>query len=148
MNLREKLENTLHDAMRSGNTTAKNTIRMALTNIKLAEVQKGAKLDDPEIVNILQKEIKSRKETIADAEKAHRQDIIDSTQQEIMVIEPFLPKQLTDDELKILISQVIAEINAQSMTDMGKVMKTALPKVQGQASNEAVSRITRELLNK
>jgi uncharacterized protein len=148
MNLREKLEAALHDAMRSGDNISKQTIRMALSNIKLTEVQKGARLDDAEIINILQKEIKSRKETIIDAEKAKRQDIIDATKAEIKVIETFLPQQMAEDELKILVSQAISEVNAQGMTDMGKVMKVVLPKVQGRASNDLVSKAVRELLNK
>lgn len=148
MNLKQRLETALHDAMRAGDTTAKETIRMALASIKFNEVQKGSALEENDVLNLLQKEIKSRKETIVDAEKAHRQDIITQTQSEIKIIETFLPQQLSEEELKGIILQAINEINAQNVSDMGKVMKIVLPKLQGKAPNDAVSKIVKELLNK
>jgi hypothetical protein len=147
MELKQKLENDLHQAMKTGDNLTKQTVRMALSNIKLAEIQKGSPLEDVEIIGLLQKEIKMRSETILDAEKINRQDIITDAKSEIKVIENYLPQQLDQEELNTLVKQAISEVNAQTMSDMGKVMKIVLPKVQGRASNDIVSKTVRESLN-
>ena len=147
MELKLKLENDLHTAMKNNDNTTKQTIRLALSNMKLVEVQKGAPLEDSEIIALLQKEIKSRNETILDAEKINRQDIIEAAKSEIKVIETYLPKQMDSAELIQIIKASIAETNAQSMSDMGKVMKVALAIVQGRSSNDNVSKAVRELLS-
>lgn len=147
MGLKSKLESDLLTAMKNGDNTTKTTIRMILTNMKLTEVQKGSALDDNEILSILQKEIKSRNETISDAEKINRTDIIDSTKAEIKVIESYLPQQMSQEELVALVKQAITDSDAKSMSDMGKVMKIALPKIQGRAANDMVSKAVRDLLS-
>jgi uncharacterized protein len=147
MGLKQKLENDLHSAMKSGDNNAKQTIRLALSNMKLIEVQKGSALEDSEIISLLQKEIKSRNETIIDAEKINRQDIIDAAKSEIKVIEAYLPQQLNQTELVEIIKMAISETNPQGMSDMGKVMKIAMVKVQGRSSNDNVSKTVRELLS-
>lgn len=148
MSLKQKLEEKLKEAMRAQDVVTKQVIRMALTNIKLAEVQKGSPLEDNELLALLQKEIKMRNETILDAQKANREDIIEANKAEIKVIETFLPQQLGETQIKEIVAAAIAEVNAQGMSDMGKVMKCVLPKIQGQASNDMVSKTVRELLNK
>ena len=147
MSLKQRLENDLHVAMKSGDNNAKQTIRLALSNMKLAEVQKGSPLEDIEIVSLLQKEIKSRSETILDAVKINRQDIIDEAKAEIKIIETYLPQQLTQDELTEIIKSAISETNALGMSDMGKVMKVAQAKVLGRSSNDNVSKTVREMLS-
>ena len=146
MGLKTKLESDLLNAMKSGDNTAKQTIRMILTNIKLTEVQKGSPVQDNEILSILQKEIKSRNETITDAEKINRKDIIDSTRAEIKFIETYLPQQMSPSDLNDIVKQAIIEVDAKSISDMGKVMKVVLPKVQGRAANDAVSKAVKDLL--
>jgi uncharacterized protein len=146
MEIKQKLENDLHKAMKSGDNTTKQTVRMALTNMKMAEIQKGGPLEDIEIIALLQKEIKMRSETILDAEKINRQDIINDARLEIKVIENYLPQQLGHEELIQIVKEAISEVNAQSMSDMGKVMKIALIKVQGRAPNDVVSKTVREYL--
>ena len=148
MNTKEKLQFELKEALRSGENVRKTTIRMALSSIKLAEVEKGSELDEASLINIIQKEIKIRQEAIQDGKKADRPDLVDSNQAEIDVLESFLPKQLSENDLKEMIIQVIAEVEAASPTDMGKVMKTLLPRVQGRAPNDLVSRLVREMLIK
>ena len=148
MNTKEKLQFELKEALRSGDNIRKTTIRMALSSIKLAEVEKGSALDEAGFINIIQKEIKIRQEAIQDGKKAARPDLVDSNQAEINVLESFLPKQLTENDLKQIIIQVITEVQATSPTDMGKVMKTLLPRVQGRAPNDLVSRLVREILIK
>jgi Uncharacterized conserved protein len=148
MDTKEKLQSELKEALRSGNNVRKTTIRMALSSIKLAEVEKGSALDEATLISIIQKEIKIRQEALQDALKADRMDLIDANKAEINVLESFLPKQLSDDELRKMIIEVISEVQATTPTDMGKVMKSLLPRIQGRAPNDQVSRLVRELLTK
>ena len=148
MELKLKLENDLKDAMRSGDDVKKNSIRMVIAAIKLAQVEKGDLLDDQAIVGLVQKEIKSRKESIADAEKANRPDLISAANEEIKALEMYLPAQLTQEELTVLVQAAIIESGATLPNDMGKVMKLLVPQVQGKAPNDQISRTVRQLLEK
>ena len=148
MELKQQLENALREAMLSNNDLRKQTIRMALAAIKFAEIEKGKSVDEDGISAILQKEIKSRREAIQDAEKAHRLDLIESGKAEISVLESFLPKQLSDPEIQALVETAIAETQANEMADMGKVMKVLVPRLQGRAPGYRVSQIVRQMLQK
>ncbi len=146
MPVKQQLETALHEAMRSGNDLHKRTIRMALAAIKLTEVEQRGALDDAVVITLLQKEIKSRREAIQDAEKAQRPDLIAASQQEIGVLETFLPQAMPEEELKALIQAAIQEVGASAPGDMGKVMKAILPRVQGRAANDQVSKLVKTLL--
>jgi uncharacterized protein YqeY len=146
MTLKTTLEEKLKDAMRNNLVTARNTIRIVLTSIKLAEVERGKALEDNEIIAILQKEIKMRKETILEAEKGAREDIIKATQEEIGVLENYLPKQMSQDEVRAIIAKIITDVNAVDIKDMGKVMKLAVPEIAGKASNDLISQTVRAML--
>ena len=126
----------------------KSSIRMVIAAIKLAQVEKGDLLDDQAIVSLVQKEIKSRKESIADAEKANRPDLISAAQAEIKALEMYLPTQMTQEELNALAQAAINESGATLPNDMGKVMKLLVPQVQGKAPNDQISRTVRQLLEK
>jgi uncharacterized protein YqeY len=131
--------------MRAGDALRKSTLRMALTSIKLTEVDKG-ELDDNAMLAILQKEVKSRKETIADAERSGRPDMIETANAEIAILEVFLPEQLSDEELKELARQAIEESGASSMREMGQVMKILVPRLEGRATGKQASEAVRNLL--
>lgn len=146
METKKKLELALHDAMRSNNELRKRTIRMALANIKMAEIDSRDTLDEGGVLIILQKELKSRKESIIDAQKADRPDFITIAEAEIKVIEEFLPEPMDDEALKELVRSIILEISANGLKDMGKVIKLVITRVQGRASGDQVSRFVRELL--
>jgi uncharacterized protein YqeY len=146
MNTKQKLEAALLDAMRTSNEVYKRTIRMVLSSIKLEEVAKRGSLDESQIIAILQKEIKLRREAIEDARKANRPDLLQANEAEIAALETFLPTQLSETEVRQIAEETIAELNAASMADMGKVMKALLSKLQGRASNELAGRIVRQLL--
>lgn len=147
MTSKQELETALRNAMKSGDEVSKRTIRMVLTSIKLAEVEKGTEISESDLASIVQKEIKIRKETIQDAEKGNRPDLVEANLAEIRVLESFLPKQLSEDELIAVINRAISQVGASSLADMGKVMKVLIPQIKGQAPNELVSRIVRQLLN-
>lgn len=146
MSLRQKLETELFESMRSKNEDRKRTIRMAISNIKLAEVEQKKPLDDQAIIGVLYKEIKIRKEKIEDAKKGGRDAIIQEAEKEIAILQEFLPKMMDEQELVKIANSVIQELNAKSMKDMSAVMKTMIDRTKGQAPNENISRIVRELL--
>lgn len=148
MTIKEALDNALKESLKSGDIPRKNTIRLALAAIKQIEVDKRVILDDSGVIPVLQKEVKNRKETIADAEKAGRPETILALQEEIKILEAFLPKEIDPSELKTLIEKAIADVGATSPADMGKVMKQVVPLVQGRASGDTISKAVRECLNK
>jgi uncharacterized protein len=146
MELRLQLESSLKESLKSKDEIKKQTIRMVLAAVKFKEIEKGSTLDDNGIIDIIQKEIKSRRESIQDALKANRLDIVETTTQEISILKTFLPEQFTEEEIQILVKTAIDEVQARGINDMGKVMKAILPKIQGRASNEQVSKIVRNSL--
>jgi len=103
-------------------------------------------LDEPGIAAILQKEIKIRQEAVQDAEKANRPDLIAAAKAEQAVIDTFLPQQLSDAEIEVMVKEAIVETNAIGPADMGKVMKAVMPKTQGRAAGEKINQIVRRLL--
>lgn len=146
METRARLENDLKTAMRSNDDLRKRTIRMALAAIRLAQIEKGAALDENAVIAILQKEVKSRRETIADAQKAIRPDLVTGAEQEIGVLEQYLPKQLDSTELDRLALEAIQESGAKTPADTGKVMKILMPKIQGRAPGDQVNLAVRRQL--
>jgi uncharacterized protein YqeY len=127
MDLKSTLQSDLKDAMRRGEETRKSTIRMALSAMKLAEVEKDAHMDEAAYLAVIQKEIKSRRDTIADAERANRPELITQTEQEIKILQGYLPAALSQEELETMAKAAILEIGATSMREMAQVMKILLP---------------------
>ena len=146
MNTKEKLTADLKDAMRAQDTLRKRVLRLALASIKNAEIEKQAELSEAEVVKVLQKEVKERRDTIEGAQKAGRDDLVAEAEAEIAVLETYLPQQLSEAELETLVRGTIAEVGAASMREMGKVMSAIMPKVQGRADGKAVSQMVRKLL--
>jgi uncharacterized protein YqeY len=146
MSLKSTLQSDLKDAMRNGEETRKSTIRMALTAIQLAEVDKGATLNEAEDLAIIQKEIKSRRETIADAERAKRPDLIPPAEDEINILQAYLPAALSPEELELMAKAAIEEAGATSIKDMRQVMTILLPRLQARATGEQASQAVRKLL--
>jgi hypothetical protein len=146
MDTKTQLENAVKDAMRASDELRKRTLRMALAAIRQQEIDKGVPVDEAAVQTILQKEIKSRHESIADAQKAHRPDLEAEAEAEIGVLEGFLPSQLTPEELDALAQQAVAESGATSLKEMGQVMKILLPRLQGRASGDQASQAVRRLL--
>lgn len=136
----------MKDAMRSGDPVRKRTLRSALAEIKNAEIEQGEPLEDSEILNVLQKEVKARRETIEGAEQADRQDLIEKAQQEIEVLEKYLPEPLSESELREIVQEAIQESGADSLADIGKVMGKVMPRIRGRAEGKDANRIVRELL--
>ena len=148
MDFHIKLQNDLVNAMKARDDTQKWVVRLLKSTIELAEVSKGKALTDDEFLGVVQKEIKTRNESLADAQKAHRQDLVDAALAEIEILKTYLPAQLNPNELLELVRQTIVEVNATSSKDMGAVMKVLLPKLQGMATNSEASRVVKEELSK
>ena len=138
----------MKDAMRSGDEVRKRTVRMALAAVKQAEVDKRIELDDMAVMSLIQKEVKNRREALEEAKKANRTDLMEANEAEIKVLEAFLPKAMPAEELRALVQTAIDETGAATPADMGKVMKTVMPRVAGRAPNDIVSATVRELLQK
>jgi uncharacterized protein YqeY len=146
MPTRETFELQLKEAMRAKDEVRKRTLRMILAAIKLAEVEKHGALDEPALLGVLQKEVKTRQEALAEAEKAGRQELAADARVEMDLIKTFLPQPFTPQELETVIREAIAEAGASTPAEMGKVMKLVAPKTQGRADNREVSQMVRKLL--
>ncbi len=148
MDIKTQLNEAMKQAMRANDDVSRRTTRMALAAIKQAEVDKRTTLDDPAVIALLQKEIKNRREAIEEAKKANRPDLVSDNEAEIKVLERFLPKGMSPEELRALAQQAIAETGASTPADMGKVMKALMPKVAGRAAGDQVSGMVKELLSR
>ena len=148
MSLKTQLNDSMKDAMKSGDEIRKRTVRMALAAIKQTEVDKRVELDDLAVTNLIQKEVKNRRESLEEAKKANRADLVEANEAEIKVLEAFLPKAMPAEELRALVQAAITETGESSLADMGKVMKVVMAKVAGRAPNDVVSATVRELLQK
>lgn len=149
MALKEKLMADFKDAMKAHDEVAKNTISFARAAIKQYEVDNREELDDDGIVAILSKQVKMRKDALADFEKAGRTDLIDSYKSEIEVLKRYLPEQLSDEKLREVIAQVAAEAGIESgMQNMGKLMGPVMAKVKGVADGGQVKKLVEEFLKK
>ena len=148
MDIKAQLTEAMKQAMRANDDVARRTTRMALAAIKQAEVDKRISLDDAAVIALLQKEIKNRREALEEARKANRSDLMADNEAEIKVLEAFLPKAMSQDELRTLAQAAVAETGASTQTDMGKVMKALMPKVAGRAAGDQISAVVKELLTR
>jgi uncharacterized protein YqeY len=143
---KSELEAELKQALKSGDKIRLNTIRMVLTAVKLAEVDRKGPLDQDALIAIVQKQAKMRQESIGDATKAKREDLIPDLETELSILEGYLPEPLSEDELKDLVTKAIESVDASGPEDMGKVMKEVMPQVSGKADGKVVSQLVRSLL--
>jgi len=146
MNITEKIEQDLHIAMREKNTAVVRALRMAMSSIKYVEKENRSSLDDLGVIAVLQKEIKIRHETMEEAQKGGRQDLVDECTTDIGILEKYLPAPLSEDELETLVKRIIQESGASSMKEMGKIMPLAVKEVNGRAPNNLISQVIRKLL--
>jgi uncharacterized protein YqeY len=146
MDLKSTLQSDLKDAMRHGEETRKSTLRMALTAIKLAEVEKNAHMDEGAYLVVIQKEIKARREAIEDALRANRPELVIQAEQEIKILQSYLPTALSPDELETMAKAAVSEAGATTIREMGQVMKILIPRLQGRATGEQASTVVRKLL--
>lgn len=144
--LKEKLLEDLKNSMKEKNVLRKNVIQMVRAAILQVEKDKNITVSDEQIIQIMAKEVKTRKDSLEDYQKGGRQDLVDQTKQEIQIIEEYLPKQLNKEELKAKVQEVIQETGATSMKDMGKVMKAAKEKIGAASDGKSINEVVKELL--
>lgn len=145
--LKEKLINDLKEAMKNKNEIRKNTIQMVRAAILQIEKDKGISVEDKKIIEIIAKEVKGKKDALVDFEKAGREDLINQTNEEINILQEYLPKQLSKEEVLEEVKKVIEEVGATSIKDMGIVMKTAKEKIGAAADGRSINEAVKELLN-
>ncbi len=147
MSLKDRLMQDFKSAMKAHDEVAKNTINLARAAIKQYEVDNRVELDEQGIIDILTKQVKMRKDALADFEKAGRTDLIESYSKEIEVLMVYLPKQLTDDEILAIVNDTKQELGIEAgKNNMGKLMGAVMPKVKGRADGGAVKRIVQSVL--
>lgn len=146
MNLSERLNEDMKQAMRDKDKFTLSTIRMIRSTIKYLEIDVKRTLDDNEVLDILSREIKQRKDALQEFEKAGRDELAASTKAEIEIINKYLPEQLTEEEIKVIVQQTIQETGASSKSEMGKVMSALMPKVKGRADGKLVNQAVQQFL--
>ncbi|MCB8982400.1 MAG: GatB/YqeY domain-containing protein [Ardenticatenaceae bacterium] len=146
MALKEQLRSDMATAMKQGDTATRDVLRMLLAAVKQAEVDDQTTLDEAGVVNVLTKQAKQRRESIADYEKAGRSDLVEQEQAELAIIETYLPQQMSREEIKALAVQVIADLGVTDIKGMGQVMGKLMPQLKGQADGRMVNEVVRELL--
>lgn len=144
--LKEKLMEDLKESMKNKDVIRKNTVQMVRAAILQIEKDKGIEVEDNKILEIIAKEVKTKKDALKDFEKAERQDLIEQTNQEIAILQEYLPKQLSKEEIKVELEKIIAEIGATSMKDMGKIMKAAKAKMGASADGKTINEVAKEIM--
>ena len=145
--MREKILNDLKEAMKSQDKELLTVIRLVKGAMQMEELNLKRELNDDEVIGIIGKQIKTRKESIVEFEKGNRQDLIDKTQSEIDILNKYMPAQLSEEELMVIINDCFNKVNPSGMSDMGKVLGMISPLVKGKADMSLVSKIVKEKLN-
>ncbi|WP_456384812.1 GatB/YqeY domain-containing protein [Persephonella sp.] len=145
--LLKRLQDEMKAAMKSGDRDRLSVIRMLISEIKKVQIDKKKELSDEEIIEVLQRYAKQRKESIKQYREAGREDLAQKEEFELKVVQEFLPQPLSEEELQQIVEQVIQETGASSMKDMGRVMKAVMEKVKGRADGSVVSGIVKKKLS-
>ena len=146
MSLKEKLNEDLKQAMRDKEVVKRDSIRAINTMVKQVEVDERRVLDDAEVIKLIQRGIKQREEAISQYSAAGRDDLVQKEQEQVDVFMQYLPKQLSDDELETGMKEIISEVGATSLKDMGKVMGAASKKFAGIADGKRINEMVKKLL--
>ncbi|MEY3028242.1 MAG: hypothetical protein RIQ77_325 [Pseudomonadota bacterium] len=146
MSIKQTISEDMKTFMRAKDTARLGAVRLLQASIKQKEIDDRVELTDDQVLSVIQKMLKQRKDSIEAYQKADRQDLIDQEQLEIDVLSKYMPEPLTDDEVSKIIDKVISEVNATDMKDMGKVVGVLKSKISGRADMGQVSKIVREKL--
>ncbi len=146
MSLKEALFEDLKNAMRDKNTLRKNTIQSIRTAVLQVEKDDQVELSDEGVISIIASQLKKRKAALPEYEKSGREELILELKNEIEILMEYLPEQLSEEEITAIVKQIVDELGASTMKDMGKVMSAVGAKVNGRADNKIVSQIVRNVL--
>ena len=145
--MKERIMIDLKNAMKNQNKDLLNVVRMVKGAIQLEEISKKRELTDEEVVVVISKQIKTRKETITDLEKSGRTDLIKQTEKEISILEKYMPAMMSEDEINKVIDEVFNEVNPTSVADTGKIMSKISPLLKGKADMSLVNKLVKDRLN-
>ncbi len=145
--MKERILIDLKNAMKNQNKDLLNVVRMVKGAIQLEEISKKRELTDEEVIAVISKQIKTRKETIADLEKSGRTDLIKQTEKEIGILEKYMPAMMSEDEINKVIDEVFNEVNPTSVADTGKIMSKISPLLKGKADMSLVNKLVKDRLN-
>ncbi|WP_456402094.1 GatB/YqeY domain-containing protein [Persephonella sp.] len=143
----KKLQEEMKISMKQGDKDRLSVIRMLISEIKKVQIDSKKELSDEEIITIIQRYAKQRKESIKQYKEAGREDLVEKEEKELSIVQEFLPEQLSEEEIEKIVDETIKEVGATSIKDMGKVMKSVLEKVKGQAEGSVVSAIVKKKLS-
>ncbi len=146
MSLRDKLQEDLKNAMKNKEAVRLSVVRLAKAAVMNMQIARGHELSDEEVLEVLAKEAKQRTDSIPEYEKAGRPDIVESLRQELQILQEYLPTQLSEAEVRQIVTETIAAVGATSKKEMGKVMAALMPKVKGRADGRLVNQIVGSLL--
>lgn len=146
MTLQEKLRDDLKNALRKGDKTRVSVIRMALSAVNYAEIGQQRKLDDPGVLDVLAREAKQRRESIAEFGKGNRPDLVAKEEAELAIVLEYLPRQMSREEVAALARQVAQEVGAKSPAEKGKLMSRLMPQLKGKADGKLVNEVVTEIL--
>lgn len=147
MNLSERLSEDMKQAMKDKNKVRLSVIRMVRAAMKNQEIDSGTSLTEEDVLALIQKELKQRRDSLQAFESAGRADLVDEVKAEIEVLITYLPEQLSEDELRQLAQDIIRDLGAVSKADMGKVMGQLMPKIRGRADGKVAQTVVQSLLN-
>ena len=145
--LKEKLQQDLKDAMKAKDNVTRDTIRFLMSSLKQIEVDERKELSNEDIIKMIQKSIKQREDSMQQYKDAGRDDLYEQEFAGVQILKKYLPKQLSDDELKVIITDIIKQTSATSVKDMGKVMGLAIKQTAGKADGKRINKIVKELLS-
>lgn len=146
MSLKDQLREDMEAAMKSGDTVKRDAIRSLLSAVKYKEKDDQIELDDQGVIEVVQKLVKQRQETIVDAQRAGRTELVESEKADLAVLERYLPEMMSEEEISIRVKAAIAELGADGPRDMGKVMGLLMPQLRGEADGRLVNSVVRDLL--
>jgi uncharacterized protein len=147
MSLLDTLNQDMKQAMKNKEKQKLSVIRMLKASLQNEAIKHGHELNEEEELTVLAREMKQRKDSLQEFEKAGREDLVAGLQDEIAILTPYLPKQLSEEEIQEIVAQTISETGAASKADMGKVMGALMPKVKGKADGGLVNRIVQQQLS-
>ncbi len=148
MSLLQKLDDDLKTALKASNSLKVSVLRMAKAASKNKQIEKGGELTDDEVLAVLSALSKQRRESIEQFSRGRREDLAEKERQELAILQSYLPKQLSAEEIDRIIIEVIKESSAEGTKDMGKVMRMVMPRLQGAADGKIVNQRVRDLLTK
>ncbi len=146
MSMQDKLMDDLKTSMKTKNKIRKDVITMVRSDVKQREVDERVELTDEDVIEIISKQLKQRKDSIVEFQKGDRQDLVERSEAEIEILLEYLPLQLTEDELDKIVKGTIEEVNAETPKDMGKIMGSIMPKIKGRADGSLVNKLVLKYL--